>query len=359
MIKARDSNFELLRIFLMLVIVAHHYIINSGIVNVINEISEIKNYGGGYSCIALLYGWGGKTAINCFVLITGWFMCKQEFKWKKLLRLYLEVKFYTITIYFIFLITGYIQFSYKECFLTIFNVGVGIGKGFTSSFIVFYALIPFLNKFIKNIDKKEHGILILVLLTAISIIPTMCFNNSFEYITWYSILYLIAAYIRLYPNKMSESKKITAIGTLICLMLSWLSIIVIYKVGVKCNHVLDTHHFVADSNKILAVVTSIAIFCFFKNISLGQNKFINTVSSATFGVLLIHASSDMMRKWLWQDVCKNVWHFQNNSLSEFLLHAVCCTICVFALCTIIDLIRQLIQRKIMGLNVCLNKKQSQ
>lgn len=47
MIKARDSNFELLRIFLMLVIVAHHYIINSGIVNVINEISEIKNYGGG------------------------------------------------------------------------------------------------------------------------------------------------------------------------------------------------------------------------------------------------------------------------------------------------------------------------
>ena len=59
MIKARDSNFELLRIFLMLVIVAHHYIINSGIVNVINEISEIKNYGGGaqlYSA-SLWLGW--------------------------------------------------------------------------------------------------------------------------------------------------------------------------------------------------------------------------------------------------------------------------------------------------------------
>mgnify|MGYP007069843799 CR=1 FL=1 len=35
--KVRDSNIELLRILLMLVIVGHHYIVNSGITPVINE----------------------------------------------------------------------------------------------------------------------------------------------------------------------------------------------------------------------------------------------------------------------------------------------------------------------------------
>jgi len=286
-------------------------------------------------------------------------MCKSKFRWKKLLSLYIEVKLYSIVIYAIFIATGYEVFSLKEFFTTLFNVGYGIGKGFTSSFLVFYTLIPFLNKLVDNLNKREHEKLLIILITFFSIVPTFCVNNSFEYISWYGTLYCIAAYIRNYPNKYFDDKKVTSIFSLICLLLSWLSIIMIYFVARKFNHVIDTYHFIADSNKILALATSVSIFLFFKNISLGQNKLINTVSSATFGVFLIHASSDTMRKWLWQDVCKNVWHFQNDSLSEFLLHAVCCTICVFALCTIIDLIRQLIQRKIMGLNVCLNKKQSQ
>ena len=30
-------------------------------------------------------------------------------------------------------------------------------------------------------------------------------------------------------------------------------------------------------------------------------KLINTISASTFGVLLIHANSDFMRQWLWND----------------------------------------------------------
>ena len=46
--KVRDSNIELLRILLMLVIVGHHYIVNSGITPVINEsIISMTTRGGG------------------------------------------------------------------------------------------------------------------------------------------------------------------------------------------------------------------------------------------------------------------------------------------------------------------------
>ena len=314
---------------------------------------------GGYNCIALLLGWGGKTAINCFVLITGWFMCKQEFKWRKLLKLYLEVKLYRLVIYLIFLISGYDSFALKEFYKMIFEVAFYLGKGFTSSFIAFYALIPFINKLIGVLNRKEHKRLVIALITVFSIIPTLFLNGFYEYISWYVTLYLLAAYLRLYPARIFDNKRITRYASIITLLLSWASVGVIYYTAVYFKQSLPWYWFVADSNKILALATSVAVFCFFKNISLGQNRFINTVASSTFGVLLIHASSDTMRRWLWQDVCKNVWHFQNDSLCGFILHAFTCTIAVFSACASIDLIRQFIQKKISGFILCLNKKQSQ
>jgi len=312
---------------------------------------------GGGSCLALIYGWGGKTAINCFVLVTGYFMCRQEFKWQKLIHLYCEVKFYRIVIYLIFLILGYEDFSLKECYKALFGVAYEFGKGFTSSFIAFYALVPFINKFIGSIEHKLYKRLLITLVVIFSIIPTFLLNSTFEYISWYVTLYLIAAYIRLYPCKIFDDKRISGIFALVFLLLSWVSVAFIYFVSVKVKRILPYYYFVADSNKILALLTSVFAFCFFKNISLGKNKFINTISSTTFGILLIHASSDTMRKWLWQDVCNNVWHFENDKY--FMLHALTCTICVFVVCVAIDLIRQFLQKRITGLILCLKTKQSQ
>ena len=80
--KTRDSNIELLRIIMMIIIVGHHYIVNSGIIDVINS-NIVKSECGIKDYFALVFGWGGKTAINVFLLITGYFSCKQNFNLKK------------------------------------------------------------------------------------------------------------------------------------------------------------------------------------------------------------------------------------------------------------------------------------
>ena len=67
----RSSNIELFRILSMLMIVAHHYVVNSGLMNCIDAQSTLRFQ----DYFLLLFGWGGKTGINCFVLITGCFMC--------------------------------------------------------------------------------------------------------------------------------------------------------------------------------------------------------------------------------------------------------------------------------------------
>lgn len=116
--KQRDSAIELFRIIVMLFIVAHHYVVNSGILQQITPDNVLQSH----SIFALLLGWGGKTGINCFVLITGYFMCTSNITVKKFLKLFLEIYFYNILFYIIFLCSGYMTFSVKDFVKTIFPV---------------------------------------------------------------------------------------------------------------------------------------------------------------------------------------------------------------------------------------------
>ena len=65
--KIRESGIELFRIISMLLIVAHHYVVNSGVLKIANADPLSFN-----SIFLCLFGAWGKTGINCFVLITGY-----------------------------------------------------------------------------------------------------------------------------------------------------------------------------------------------------------------------------------------------------------------------------------------------
>lgn len=133
----RNSNIELFRIISMLVIVAHHYVANSGVINEIVGITEpqLKDY------FLLIWGWGGKTGINCFVLITGYFMCKSQITAEKFIKLLAEVEFYNIIIYAVFCLTGYTTFAWKA-FLDGIILFKSISDGFTPCFLLFYLSDP-------------------------------------------------------------------------------------------------------------------------------------------------------------------------------------------------------------------------
>ena len=66
------------------------------------------------------------------------------------------------------------------------------------------------------------------------------------------------------------------------------------------------------------------------------NRFINAVAATTFGVLLIHANSDIMRQWLWIDLLKNVSVY---SYSWMPLHAIGSVLGIFVVCSIVDFAR--------------------
>ena len=93
----RSSNLELYRIVCMLMIVAHHYVVNSGLFAsggpmVSNPISANTLY------LALLGAWG-KVGINCFLMITGYFMCTSHITVRKFIKLILQIYLYKLLLF--------------------------------------------------------------------------------------------------------------------------------------------------------------------------------------------------------------------------------------------------------------------
>ena len=101
----RESNIELFRIIVMLLIVAHHFVVNSGLTSATGPIyNSSLNW---RTVLLLIMGAWGKIGINCFVLITGYFMCKASITVQKFCKLLSEVMFYKIIISLFFLCSGY------------------------------------------------------------------------------------------------------------------------------------------------------------------------------------------------------------------------------------------------------------
>ncbi len=93
---------------------------------------------------------------------------------------------------------------------------------------------------------------------------------------------------------------------------------------------------VYDCNAILAIVVAVTTFMFFKNWKIPYSSFINAMGATTFGVLLIHTNSNMMRQWLWGNVVDCVGHYQTHLYWAYAIFSV---ICIFCVCSLIDYIR--------------------
>lgn len=140
----------------MLLIVMHHYVVNSGLTDVMEQNPTSVG-----SIYLYLIGVWGKTCINCFVLITGYFMCQSRITLHKFLKLLLQIEFYSIVIGLTFMVSGYSQFSVRSL-IDITNPIHAVGKNFTGCFLLFYLFIPFLNACINHLSQCQHLLLLIL-----------------------------------------------------------------------------------------------------------------------------------------------------------------------------------------------------
>lgn len=340
LLSGRNSNLELYRIILMLAIVAHHYVVNSGLLPVLENAQMSYK-----SCSFYLFGMWGKTGINCFVLITGYFMCMSKITLRKFLKLILEVEFYHVVLFLTFYFFHYSNPSLKDFLMMLLPVR-SVSDGFVSSFILFYLFIPFLTITVKNLQKRQHLLLIslcLFVYSFLGMIPgiKVCYN----YVTWFCVLFLIASYIRFYGFQLLENYR----GRfLIASIFVSMSSVVFFVFLQKQYHIpIYTYWLVSDSYAIMAVVTAVCGLMYFKEMKIPQSKLVNRIAASTFGVLLIHANSGSMRQWLWKDTLNVVGQYMNEYA---MINAVFSVFSVFSICVLIDQIRiQLFEKPLFKL----------
>lgn len=91
----RQSNFELLRIVAMVLILLFHYVYNSEFELKTSNFCLNK-------CVLRSLGFGGKLGVELFVLITGYFLSKKCSGARGAVRFLLQVSFYGVLTYYVY-----------------------------------------------------------------------------------------------------------------------------------------------------------------------------------------------------------------------------------------------------------------
>lgn len=334
MAKVRDSNIELYRIFLMVVLIMPcHYIMSSGAIGLVDSSHLTFNM-----YLAEFFSRTGRMGNNCFLLITGYFMCRHNFTWLKFSKIFLQVTFYAVTIYLLFVLFSRAEFSIRSLYAYLFSIPKGIGSDFIGSFMAVYLLSPFLNKLIDALDPRGLRNLIITLVAIFSVCYTMTGSPKFDMVGWYITVYLTGAYLRICPPHFLNTRKNVNLFLILNLLIVFGSILGItflsqYKPGVLSFAQIS----IEQSNYIMSYSCAIAFFLFFKNIKMPNSTIINTIATATLGVLCIHEHSREMHHFLYRDLFNVKEHFTSG---WFPLYMAGCVILTYLTCVAIDLIRQ-------------------
>lgn len=325
----RDSSLELFRIVVMLLIVAHHYFVNSPLLDIVHAHDRVASIN---DVFLLFFGAWGKVGINCFVLITGYFMSERQITFEKFFKLYSEVVFYGLVCNAIFVLSAYANFSWQMVIDSLFPFR-GVSSNFVAAYLIFYLLIPFLNRTLSGLSRKMHFLLVALLLGVYSVSSVFRgYRVNIDYVEWFCVVYIVGAYLRMHPHPLMKNQK--------CVSVSLFGALILSGVSIYCFQYLIPDGFMyfllSDSNKPLALAVSVLAFLFFRNLHLGYSRLINTVAATTFGILLIHANSGVMRQWLWRDACKVEMAYE---CFGFPLIATVSVLLVFVSCALIDTCR--------------------
>ncbi len=325
----RQSNIELLRIIAMLIIIAHHFAGHSEFEFSTNIISVNRLW------IQFIHI-GGKIGLNLFVLISGYFLIsKQSIKTDKIIKLWGEIFFYSITIFLFFVFFGLEPFSTRELIKHIAPVTFS-QWWFASAYFVLYLLAPFLNRLLRSFDKKQYIYFLALLLLLWSVIPTFT-GQTFQsnYLLWFMVLYSVAGYIKIY----GLSTKVTSVKlimlSLVFTILTYLSVVLFDFMGTKISFFGTHATFFYNMQRLPVFVISVLLFSGFSQLDMGYSKLINTISSATFGVYLIH-DNGYVRPFLWKTVFQNASYSDSKLLIPYSLIIIAV---VFLGCSMIELIR--------------------
>ena len=245
------------------------------------------------------------------------------------------------------LLTGGVLFSFllnrtifpKEIIKVLLPIS-GNQYWFARTYLGLYLFSPFLSLTAKKMTKLQFKILLVFLLSAFSIWPSLIpFATTWNSekgngLLWFVVLFFIGAYIKLHVKNNSTPSRYFLLSTALTL-LTIFGYYAIYIVSEKVG--FDGKGTWIVTNFTAVNMTGSAVFLFLAFVAMKNDcketfaAFILFLSSSTFSVYLIHENM-YIRRWLWKSL--NLLQYSD----KWWLFVLCITISIviFLLSVIID-----------------------
>lgn len=338
----RSSNIELLRIVSMFMIILFHFSVHGAWPESGPLASDVA---------VEMLSFGGKLGVNCFVLITGYFMVQSRLKLASLLRVLLETWFYSFTILFIFLLADPSLVTEAKLRKAVLPVISG-EYWFITCYLALMVVSPLLNLAWRHLSAPNKSRVMAIGFVMLSLLPTAStFNPIGSDLVWFFYIYLLGGWVReRFEAQRTCAGAAGAVGRLdpatfiarwgggrtaiLGVLFVWASMAVIGYAQRAWGFDLIFPDYFVWQYMVPTFFASVGLLLAFQRLVIPPLGWVNTVAKTTLGIYLIH-DNPIMRAWIWP-------HFApvyDLGFFGILGLSLAAGVLVFAVCSAIDFAR--------------------
>lgn len=321
----RMSNFEALRIICLLFIIAGHMIMwhkfNS------DNVERVVRCG-----IRPFFS----VAVNCFVLISGWFGIK--FKIKKIISLNNSLTFWTFLLCGIAIAVSVHEIDLRKDILMLVPL-LTRKYWFITVYVALCFISPYLNILAGTLSRDKFKKMLVTCVCLFVLLPTLAAIFNFESITMdggygivnFVVLYMFGRYMRLYDTPRRPGLLYFAVYIVLMAVCGLTQILFSRILGFEFTTFISYDTF-------FVFFGAVALFCAFSRLNF-HNRYINLAATACFAVYIIH-----IHPWTGSWVFESILGLEDVSDGLFLLDLLIVPVLTYLCCLVMEQARVLISR---------------
>lgn len=333
--KGRNYGIDLLRIVSMFMICVMHVLGTGGVLD--NTTIFSLNYEIAWSIECIVY-----CAVNCYALISGFVGANSKYKFTNIVKLWLQVVFYSVVITGIFAIIKPEVINWEAIVGSFLPIIFNRYWYFTAYFLLFL-FMPILNIALNSLSKKqlEASLVLIVAACCILTIPNgnLFYLNKGYSALWLIVLYLVGGYVKKCEPFKEIKSKVLIIALIVIFVLIWASKLCIELTTTKLFGEAKRGGVFIKYVSPLVFATALIMLELFSRIKFAKKpSVISALASVSFGVYLIHCHPILSNELLY-DLFKS---FATYNPALLVLAVIGAALAIYLICSAIDYLRLLL-----------------
>lgn len=337
--RERNLGIELFRIVAMLLIVLLHVLGRGGV------YGNAEYLGTNYK-IAWFLETAAYCSVNCYALISGFVGIHSRFRFRKIVLLWLEVAFITLSTTALFAVFAPEMVVADDWIKAAFPL-IKREYWYFNAYVLMFPFLPLLNHGLLAIDRRTHKRIVLFLFAVTALLPLFTERDIFELSSGYSAVWLMVLYVfGAYFGRFGVPKRA---HPLLCLLLFFGATTAAWGQKIGLLSAVQTGLLQKDSSLAqsagdligytspLMVTMALALLWLFAQIRV-RGKVISAVISnlgkATFGVFLVHVGA-----MVWDFISGRWAYFAEMTPLMMTLSVLAATLSMYLICSAYSLMR--------------------